>query len=153
MLIPKTAMPSWTPWPVSVITLDRKSLLPSQKSFSLKIVLKGTEILWPKLFKSRLRNFLISIWAFLYSSRNPSLWAFLSSSKPKNSHFQFILDSLNAKMGGWKTNFLNMAGRNTLAKASLSSMSNHIMQYITLSNKIQKYIDRIQRNFTWGTTN
>lgn len=45
-----------------------------------------------------------------------------------------------------------MAGRTTLAKASLGSISNHVMQYIKLSSHVTNQIDRIQRNFIWGTT-
>lgn len=39
--------------------------------------------------------------------------------KSQARDFQFILDNFNAKFWGWKTKFLNMAGRTTLVKASL----------------------------------
>ncbi|KAK4709107.1 hypothetical protein R3W88_030032 [Solanum pinnatisectum] len=61
-------------------------------------------------------------------------------------------DNLQSKLSGWKTNFLNMAGRTTLVKSSLSHMETHVMQYIRLPCSISKAIDRIQRNFVWGTT-
>nr|XP_016507519.1 PREDICTED: uncharacterized protein LOC107825207 [Nicotiana tabacum] len=55
-------------------------------------------------------------------------------------------------MAGWKTKYLNMAGRTVLAKTSLNNISSHVMQYINLPTKITNQIDRIQRNFLWGTT-
>lgn len=45
-----------------------------------------------------------------------------------------------------------MAGRSVLAKASLASIPSHLMQYITFPSKTTNIIDRIQRNFPWGTT-
>lgn len=45
-----------------------------------------------------------------------------------------------------------MAGKITLAKASLGSMPNHDIQYIQLPSKIHHHIDKTQRNFIWGTT-
>ncbi|OIT27443.1 putative ribonuclease h protein, partial [Nicotiana attenuata] len=45
-----------------------------------------------------------------------------------------------------------MASRTVLIKATLSSIPSHVMQFITLPIKITKEIDRIQRNFLWGTT-
>lgn len=62
--------------------------------------------------------------------------------KPISRDFQFPLDNMISKLSGWKTKFLNMAGRTTLTKAFLGSMSNHVMQFIILPNKIHKLIDR-----------
>lgn len=67
--------------------------------------------------------------------------------------FQFILDNLNSKLVGWKSKFLNMAGRTTLAKSLMSSIPNHVMKFIYLPSKICHLIDKTQRNFIWGTTN
>lgn len=53
--------------------------------------------------------------------------------KPVNSDFQFIIDNMYSKMAGPKTNVLNMTERTTLAKDSLNSILNHVMQYIELS--------------------
>ncbi|KAF3647283.1 hypothetical protein FXO38_18738 [Capsicum annuum] len=47
--------------------------------------------------------------------------------KPCNRDFQFILDNLNTKLAGWKTKFLNMAGRIILTKSSLASIPAHVM--------------------------
>lgn len=72
--------------------------------------------------------------------------------KPNNRDYQFILHNLKKKLAGWKTRFMNIAGRTTLAKAYLNSIPTHIMQYNRLTGVIEKSIDKIQRNFIWGTT-
>lgn len=56
------------------------------------------------------------------------------------------------KLAEWKTKFLNIAGRATLAKGTLSNIPSHSMQYIKLPKQINKKIYQIQRNFIWGTT-
>ncbi|OIT02668.1 putative ribonuclease h protein, partial [Nicotiana attenuata] len=45
-----------------------------------------------------------------------------------------------------------MAGRTVLAKSTLNSIPRHVMQYIFLPTKVTKQIDKLQRNFIWGTT-
>lgn len=45
----------------------------------------------------------------------------------KNSVNSDFLDNLKSKLVGWKINFLNMARRTTIAKASLSNIPNHVM--------------------------
>lgn len=49
--------------------------------------------------------------------------------RPNNMDFQFIIDNINTKLAGWKTKFLNMVGRTTLAKASLGSIPSYVIQY------------------------
>lgn len=71
---------------------------------------------------------------------------------PKLAHFQFILDNMNNILARWKTKFLNIVGRTTLAKTCLSSIPNNIMQFFCLPSKIHNLINRSQRNFIWGTT-
>lgn len=72
--------------------------------------------------------------------------------RPTNRDFQFIIDSMQAKLTGWKTHFLNMAWRTTLAKSSLGCIPSHVMQYIKLLAQVCNQIDGIQRNSIWGTT-
>uniref|UniRef100_M1CTG1 Reverse transcriptase n=1 Tax=Solanum tuberosum TaxID=4113 RepID=M1CTG1_SOLTU len=55
-------------------------------------------------------------------------------------------------MAGWKTKFLNLAGRTTPAKAVLNSIPTHVMQLHKLPSTVTNRIDKIQRNFIWGTT-
>lgn len=48
--------------------------------------------------------------------------------------------------------FLNMAGRTTLAKASFGSIPTHVMRFIKLLSSTSNKINKIQRDFIWGTT-
>lgn len=50
--------------------------------------------------------------------------------------------SNNSKLNGWETKFLSIAGRTTLAKSSLSSIPNYVMQCISLPAKTLKLIDK-----------
>lgn len=58
--------------------------------------------------------------------------------RPKISDYQFIIDNLQQKLVGWKTKFLNIAERTTLAKSSLNNIPTHVMQYIRLQLKSPK---------------
>lgn len=72
-------------------------------------------------------------------------------SKPKNTDFKFFLENMKHKLVGWKTRFLTMAGRIVLSKSSLSCIPTHIMQYIKIISKVHKHINKIQRDFVWGS--
>ena len=45
-----------------------------------------------------------------------------------------------------------MVGRVVLIQASSSTIPNYVMPYASLPNKILNGIDRVNRNFLWGTT-
>lgn len=52
--------------------------------------------------------------------------------KLKGSDLRYIIDNMNSKLASWKTNFIFIAGRTTLARSILNSIPNHSMQYILL---------------------
>ena len=64
--------------------------------------------------------------------------------------FDFMLDRVKKKLTGWKANLLSMANRLVLIHASSSTIPNYVMQQASISNKILKGIDRVNRNFLWG---
>lgn len=64
-----------------------------------------------------------------------------------SKYFQFIIDGLNNRLQGWKTNFFNMRGRTTLIKTTLATILNHIMQIYSLPKITTNKIDAIQRSF------
>lgn len=66
--------------------------------------------------------------------------------------FPIIFDKLQSKLVGWKTHFLNIAGRTTLAESSPNSIPTHAMQFTKLPSSITKNIDQIQRIFIWRST-
>ena len=67
--------------------------------------------------------------------------------------FDFVLDRVKKKLTGWKANLLSMAGKLVLIQASSSTIPNYVMQQASIPNKILKGIDRVNRNFLWGSSN
>lgn len=68
-----------------------------------------------------------------------------------NQDFNFVLDKVKKKLAGWKANLLSLAGRAVLIQASSSAISAYVMQCNMLPRKILKEIDRVNRNFLWGS--
>ena len=66
--------------------------------------------------------------------------------------FSFVLDRVKKKLAGWKANLLSMAGRMVLIQSSSSTIPNYVMQCNLLPSKILNGLDRVNRNFLWGTT-
>lgn len=61
----------------------------------------------------------------------------------------FWKDHVNAK--GWKKGTLSRACRLTLIKSNLSSMPNHVMCCFKCPKKLTNKIDKITRDFFWGS--
>ncbi|KAH0705586.1 hypothetical protein KY289_010662 [Solanum tuberosum] len=71
---------------------------------------------------------------------------------PRAADFHYILDKMRKKLSSWKVNFLTTARRITLAKSTLNAIPAYAMQYVQLPMKICNTIDKIQRDFLWGST-
>ncbi|WMV40696.1 hypothetical protein MTR67_034081 [Solanum verrucosum] len=56
---------------------------------------------------------------------------------------------MKRRLAGCKTKFLNLIKRTVLAKATLSSIPSHVMQYIKLPTKTTSTINKVQRDFVW----
>ncbi|KAL0014133.1 hypothetical protein SO802_001202 [Lithocarpus litseifolius] len=59
---------------------------------------------------------------------------------------------LESKLAGWKANLLSLAGRVILTQSVTSTIPNYTMQCVALPSKILQGIDRISRNFLWGSS-
>jgi len=66
--------------------------------------------------------------------------------------FNFILDRVKKKLSRWKANMLSLAGRAVLIQASSSSIPSYVMQDTYLPGRILDGIDRVNRNFLWGSS-
>jgi hypothetical protein len=66
--------------------------------------------------------------------------------------FDFIIDRMQTKLTGWKAKLLSMAGRVILTQAVTSAIPSYVMQGIMLPAKILNSIDRVNRNFIWGSS-
>lgn len=67
------------------------------------------------------------------------------------STYDGLLDRLNARLDGWKTNLLSMAGRVTLAKAVLNAIPFYRMQTTVLPKGVCQEIEKKIRRFIWGS--
>lgn len=66
--------------------------------------------------------------------------------------FAPILAKVQARLAGWKSRSLSMAGRVTLVKSVLSSIPIYVMQTVLLPTTICERLDKLCRDFVWGST-
>ena len=69
----------------------------------------------------------------------------------RNEDLNFILERVKQKLAGWKANFLSLAGRAILIQASTTTIPAYVMQCTTLPKKLLDNLDRVNRNFLWGS--
>ena len=68
-----------------------------------------------------------------------------------NQDFNFVLDKVKKKLAGWKANLLSLAGREVLIQTSSSTILAYVMQCNMLPGKVLEGINRVNRNFLWGS--
>ncbi|GLT31840.1 hypothetical protein SLA2020_065480 [Shorea laevis] len=76
----------------------------------------------------------------------------LVSRKLKKQDCNFILDKVRTKLDGWKAKFFSMARRTVLATSILASVPNYYMQTTMLPSSVLSQLDRITRDFLWGSS-
>ncbi|GMI71278.1 hypothetical protein HRI_000797100 [Hibiscus trionum] len=93
---------------------------------------------------------------FLGYQRVESLGKYLGVSflhaHAKCSDFSFILDKIKDKLNGWASHTLSLAGRVTLAKSALAAIPVYFMQTCILPKKVCNDIEKIMRQFIWGSS-
>ena len=67
--------------------------------------------------------------------------------------YDFILDRVKQKLAEWKANCLSLAGRRMLIQSSFADIPSYIMQCSYLPGRVLDGLDRVNRNFLWGSTN
>ena len=63
-----------------------------------------------------------------------------------------ILKRMDKKLSGWKWLYLSKGGRLTLLKSILSSLLTYYLSLFTIPKAVATRLERIQRNFLWGST-
>ena len=63
-----------------------------------------------------------------------------------------ILKRMDKKLSGWKWLYLSKGGRLTLLKSTLSSLLTYYLFLFTIPKVVATRLERIQRNFLWGST-
>ena len=97
-----------------------------------------------------------SLYDILGFQSTPSLGKYLGipikHQGASSQDFNFVLDRVKQKLVGWKANLLSMVGRAVLIQSSLSMVPAYVMQCAQLPGKVLEGIDRVNRNFLWGST-
>ena len=57
-----------------------------------------------------------------------------------------------SKLAGWKAKYLSFAGRTVLIKSVMSAVPNYVMQGVALPVHICEKLDKVNRDFLWGST-
>ncbi|CAN1137059.1 Putative ribonuclease H protein At1g65750 [Linum perenne] len=66
--------------------------------------------------------------------------------------YQDIIDKISKKLTGWKVKSLSLAGRVTLAQSVLAAIPAYVMQTAVIPATTCDAIDRLIRNFVWGSS-
>ena len=78
---------------------------------------------------------------------------------PLGAHFKDVsiwnpvLERVEKKLSSWKRLYLSKGGRLTLLKSILSSIPTCYLSLFTIPQHIVDRLERIQRNFLWGSSN
>ena len=68
------------------------------------------------------------------------------------NQYNFIVERMIAKLSGWKTKFLSCAGRLVLVKSVMEAIPSYVMQGAALPMHVCEKIDKVSRDFIWGST-
>ncbi|KAJ1439454.1 hypothetical protein SESBI_02390 [Sesbania bispinosa] len=72
--------------------------------------------------------------------------------RTSKSTYATIIDKVRKKLAGWRANSLSMAGRITLAQSAVMSIPNYPMQAFVFPIGVCEEIERLCRNFIWGSS-
>ncbi|XP_065622950.1 uncharacterized protein LOC136064750 [Quercus suber] len=67
--------------------------------------------------------------------------------------FNSVAERVMGKLAGWKAKFLSFAGRAVLVKSVMLAIPNYVMQGAALPIHLCDKLDRINRDFLWGSSN
>ena len=63
-----------------------------------------------------------------------------------------MIERVQGKLAGWKVHLLSFTGRVVLTKSVLAVVQSYIMQGVMLLGRVLNSVDRVYRNFIWGST-
>lgn len=68
------------------------------------------------------------------------------------NQYNFIVDRIISKLAGWKSKLLSFVGKTVLVKSVMTAIPNYVMQGVALPSHLCSKIDKINRDFLWGST-
>ena len=74
----------------------------------------------------------------------------LDANARKETTWKPILEKIEKRLAGWKTNLLSRARRLVLIKSVLNSLLMYYLNILKLPKKVAKKIVKLQRNFFWS---
>ena len=66
--------------------------------------------------------------------------------------YNSIMERVILKLSGWKAKFLSFVGRTVLIKSVMAAIPNHLMQGVALLCHLCEKLDKINRDFLWGSS-
>ena len=121
--------------------------------FRMKVSVNKSRVFFSPNVEPDLKDCLASLLGFSLTSNLGKYLGFpLLHLGTRRHDFDFVLDRVKKKLAGWKANLLSMAGRVVLIQASSSAIPSYVMQNSLLPNRILNGINRVNRNFLWGST-
>lgn len=69
-----------------------------------------------------------------------------------HNQYNFVVERMIPKLSGWKTKLLSFAGRSMLVKSVMEAIPSYVMQGVALPMHICEKIDKVNRDFLWGST-
>lgn len=72
------------------------------------------------------------------------------TSRATKETFGYLYERIDRRLSGWKINYINLSGRVTLVKLTISTMASYVMQTAKIPRTICDDIDKRNRRFIWG---
>jgi hypothetical protein len=118
-----------------------------------KVNLSKSKVFFSPNVNHILRHHLCDI---LGVSSTPNLGKYLGfplSPNGRNTRdFDFVVEKVQAKLSSWKAKLLSPAGRVILVQSVTFAIPAYYMQNVALPIRICSSLDKLNRNFLWGST-
>lgn len=66
--------------------------------------------------------------------------------------YRELIDKINARLSGWKSKVLSLAGRASLINSVTSSIPTYTMLTSKVPTSCRKEMDMLNRRFLWGSS-
>lgn len=76
----------------------------------------------------------------------------LLSGAPTSKHFHYLVERTEKRLSGWTGKLLSRASRLVLLKSITTTLPHYVMQVCKLPQKTIDNLERVNRNFFWGST-